>query len=264
MNPSVLRGCRWEVCYSRSWGCGAAVAEAGDFERCQDPTGGAGDPAPRGCAWWCTHSRAHAPREAMQGARHPKEQQRPPHLCFSILPPTPGTKRCRAPLCCIHTPGRSQALSGPTPCTHAGQHPAVTQRAGTRRRWVLPRELGSGGGKPALGAEPSTPGEQPLLRLAPSQHRPGRGACTTLSTTPRGAQLPALSLLPCCGPMAGAGTGLSWAGGCWVGWCRVGGCWVGGWVLGSVTHGAPGIWGICRWPSGGLVRGLWSLRGVQG
>ena len=52
---------------------------------------------------------------------------RPPQGPKEAEPPQ---RKCTAPLCCVCTPGRSQALSGPTPCTHVGQDPVVTQRTG--------------------------------------------------------------------------------------------------------------------------------------
>lgn len=98
MNLSMLRERRWEVCYSRGWDAVMWWLKMGTLSHAKTPQAVLGT-LPHGAVHGAAPTAEHMhPGERCKGARHPTEQRRPPHPCFSILPPTPGTKRCRAPL----------------------------------------------------------------------------------------------------------------------------------------------------------------------
>lgn len=133
----------------------------------------------------------------------PRDQKR--------LSPLWGTRT--APLCCVCTPGGSCALSGPTPCTHVGQDPAVTQQAGTLGAGEVAelhgRQTGAAGRAEHTGrVAPAPPGHQP----APSGLRGSRGA--VLRTPAQGSARTSRPLLTHRRSMARASAELSQEGGC--------------------------------------------------
>lgn len=222
MNLSMLRGRRWEVCYSRGWGCSDVVAQDGDFEPCQDPTSGAGDPAPRGCAWCCTHSRTHAPRGAMQGGTAPYGAAK---ATPSLLLHPAGDQKMQSPSLMHSHPRQKPGTFGPNALHPRGAAPGG-DAAGRHAA-----ALGAAEGAGLWGRQTSTSGRaQHTWRAAPAplglQPAPAEpwGLHNAQHHAPRGSAPSPLPPAPCCGPMAGAGTGLSREGGCWVGGCWVGGC----------------------------------------
>lgn len=116
-------GCRWEMCYSwgccacggRRWGPRHRAAPRRDSTGCAPRGGDAGGwhgvaPQAAGMATPGSAPLSHRPPQGPKEAEPPPEKVHSPAL--------------------LHLHPRSWALSGPTPCTHVGQDPVVTQRAG--------------------------------------------------------------------------------------------------------------------------------------
>lgn len=274
MNLSMLRERRWEVCYSCGWGCSDVVAQDGDFEPCQDPTSAAGDPAPRGCAWCCTHSRTHAPRGAMQGGTAPYGAAKATPSLLLHPAPYPGDQKMQSPSLMHSHPRQKPGTFRPNALHLRGAAPGG-DAAGRHAA-----ALGAAEGAGLWGRQTSTSGRaQHTWRAAPAplglQPAPAEpwGLHNAQHHAPRGSAPCLLPPAPCCGPMAGAGTGLSWEGGCWVGGCWVGGCRAVSPMepqeFGGFAGGHPGDWrrgsgprGACKGDGLQLVLGsFWVRRG---
>lgn len=153
----------------------------------------------------------------MAGCDTLRSRNRHPRPCSSVPPPPQGPKEAEHPPPeNVHSPGRSQVLSSPTPCTHAGQDPVVTQRAGMpgagKGAGLHRRQTGAAGrAEHTWSVAPALPGCQP----APAGLWDSQTPHTALQ---QGGHGPFPSS---CGSMAGDSTVLSQArggqaGGCWV------------------------------------------------